>query len=500
MKRTIRGSYTVRWKAEDGKPGEDAVYYEMKVMKGGSVITSIPCDSTGKPKKVENVSAYIYRVVGRNKTLISDFYFRVDGLSDAGAVSEVLVSQASGASSCSFSCATLATRSYRIRATEGSGGTGNVVAEVVIPKNLDGVAGGSGYTYRPRGVFASGNSYVYNDEYRDVIMKEFSNKVYMFRVRTKGTTATVAPASASGDANWEVANDLGFVATDLFLAAYALIKNLGVETIDMKDSSGNVLFQAKDGNVICKTGTFENITVNKAKITGSLRNPFAYVGDSITSDYNDNVVMISNGGGWIDAYSLPWDVSQCGRRVCIVNYRWKGSYASGSGSISAPSGKYFYENGISKDSLNFSREVIELMGYGDSTTFYGWIVLRRNDIMTTARYGKELKVLAQGIVTGINGRASISAKTFDGTDLSVSRSGEGIYTVTIPSTWGLVSGSYLVMLTGYGNIYNTDFPIKATLASTAATSFVVHTSDDDSRNDGSFMFQITNLNDWMYLT
>ena len=29
----------------------------------------------------------------------------------------------------------------------------------------------------------------------------------------------------------------------------------------MKDAGGNVLFQAKNGNVICKTGTFENVTV-----------------------------------------------------------------------------------------------------------------------------------------------------------------------------------------------------------------------------------------------
>jgi hypothetical protein len=29
----------------------------------------------------------------------------------------------------------------------------------------------------------------------------------------------------------------------------------------MKDANGNILFQAKDGAVTCKTGTFENVTV-----------------------------------------------------------------------------------------------------------------------------------------------------------------------------------------------------------------------------------------------
>ncbi len=139
MGRTIRCAFTVRWKASDGEPGTDAIYYKLKVMKGGSVITSIPCDSAGTPKKVENVSVYIYRVVGRNETLISDFYWHVVGLTSSGSVNETLVSGSSSASSCSFACSTKSSMSYRIRVTEGSGGSGNIIAEVILPKALDGV-------------------------------------------------------------------------------------------------------------------------------------------------------------------------------------------------------------------------------------------------------------------------------------------------------------------------------------------------------------------------
>lgn len=57
-------------------------------------------------------------------------------------------------------------------------------------------------------------------------------------------------------------SNFGSLATDIFLANYALIKNLGVETIDMRDSHGNVLFQAKNGNVICNTGNFQNVNVS----------------------------------------------------------------------------------------------------------------------------------------------------------------------------------------------------------------------------------------------
>ena len=66
--------------------------------------------------------------------------------------------------------------------------------------------------------------------------------------------------------------------------------------------------------------------------------------------------------------------------------------------------------------------------------------------------------------------------------------------MTIPSSWGLQAGSYLVLATGYGSGI-----MKATLLSTAATSFTVEVSDDSSKNDGSFQFVIINLNDWMYI-
>ena len=139
-----------------------------------------------------------------------------------------------------------------------------------------------------------------------------------------------------------------------------------------------------------------------------------------------------------------------------------------------------------------SREVIELMGYGDNNTFFGWIVLRRINMMTTARYGRNLNVLAQGVVSGYSSGASISYKSFDGLTLSVSRLAVGKYRVYIPSTWGLTASNYIVMMTGYG-----EGLMKASLLTRSSTYFDVEVSDDESRNDGSFIFQITNLNDWL---
>ena len=257
-------------------------------------------------------------------------------------------------------------------------------------------------------------------------------------------------------------------------------------------AKGNITWD-KDGNLKAKGGIFTDV-----KISGSLRNPFTQASDSIDVNYSDNVVLLSSGGGWITAYSIPWDLGQSGRRICLVNYRWGSTISQGWAGISAPSGKYFFEDGISKSELQISREVIELMGYGDDETFFGWIVLRRVNMMTTSRYGRNLNVLAQGVVSGYSSGASISYKSFDDGSLSVSRLGEGRYRVNVPSNWGLIAGSYIVMATGKGySAGSSTAPIKATVVNLQSTYFEVDTSYDESRNDGSFIFQITNLNDWL---
>ncbi len=333
------------------------------------------------------------------------------------------------------------------------------------------------------------------EEWKDVVLY---NGNYYSCVKSHTKTANNYPGSTTANANgyWRLGDKIELVATKILLATYALVENLGVTAIDMKDSAGNILFQAKDGNVICKTGTFENVNIS-GKLKGSVRNPFVLAGGTLDTDYSDNVVMISSGGGWVDAYSLPWDAAQSGRRITLVNYKWGSSVSEGQAGISAPSGKYFYVNGIQKTTLNISREAVELLGYGTNTTFYGWIVLRRVDLMTTYRYGRELKILATGTVTGTGSGASISYKTFDGSTLSVSRTGTGIYKITMPSNWFASASDCRVILTGVGAIVGGTNAIKATLYARTTTSITVHTADDSSNNDGSFDFMITNYNDWI---
>lgn len=106
-------------------------------------------------------------------------------------------------------------------------------------------------------VFQSGAN---GEEYKDIVL--YGNNYYSC-IKSHTKTASNNPGSAT-DTNsglWKLADKLEIVATKILLAQYALVKNLGVEAIDMKDDKGNIIFQAKDGNVTCNRGTFNNITV-----------------------------------------------------------------------------------------------------------------------------------------------------------------------------------------------------------------------------------------------
>lgn len=106
-------------------------------------------------------------------------------------------------------------------------------------------------------VFQSGAS---GEEYKDVVL--YGNNYYSC-IKSHAKTASNFPGSAT-DTNsglWKLADKLEIVATKILLAQYALVKNLGVEAIDMKDANDNIIFQAINGNVTCNSGTFNNITV-----------------------------------------------------------------------------------------------------------------------------------------------------------------------------------------------------------------------------------------------
>ena len=273
-------------------------------------------------------------------------------------------------------------------------------------------------------------------------------------------------------------------------------------------AKGNITW-TNTGVMTIKTANIESSVLKNVKITGTVRQPWARSGIYVNIGGNSSETLtfdnVAGGasGGWEDGSlnsMLSWTLNDSGRIMRIANWKFNGETFTGKATVSAPPGKYFFEDGLSKSTLTVSREMVELIGYGDDRTFYGWIVVRRIDLGSTKRYGRGLKVLAQGMVSGYSSGASISYKTFDGSSMSVTRLSEGRYRISFSSTWFSSASDCLVMLTGYGySSGSSTAPIKATLTSRNTTSIIVDTSDDASRNDGSFMFYISNLNDWMYI-
>ena len=219
----------------------------------------------------------------------------------------------------------------------------------------------------------------------------------------------------------------------------------------------------------------------------------------------------------VTKFNIPWDASQSGRLLRLCSYYWDGKNfpTQGWGRIQAPSGKYFYENGRKFKNLYFSREVVEIIGYGTSSEFYGWIVLNRTDIMTEKAYGMKNHCIAMGRVNGRNSTGTSvagSAYRFDNqaetnppTTMSIMRVEEGIYKLIIPSSWKLTESSIQVQLTPIGmvkgrdDIYLQNVGVKEFEKTNDGyvSGIVIYCSDDNSPNDGDFYYAIYNMEQYL---
>lgn len=242
----------------------------------------------------------------------------------------------------------------------------------------------------------------------------------------------------------------------------------------------------------------ERATIRNLNIIGSSRNPYTRMSKDTNVDYSNNVSVITGSDGEIMTYDyeLKWDNSQNGRRITLLNYRWRNELSDGWGIINAPEGKYFFEDGIKKSSLHFSRQYIELLGIGDDIDFYGWIVVNKVDISTNFGYGHPAKVLAYGILYAReeNGvlKLQLVQNTFDGKQITVVPAGDNGYKFTFPSYWGS-AGNFVPHITPYqfiGNIYVDEFDENYIIFRYSGRS-----SLDRNFEDASFFFSIQKRSD-----
>lgn len=133
------------------------------------------------------------------------------------------------------------------------------------------------------------------EQWKDVVLY---NGNYYSCVKSHAKTSGNYPGSTTANNNgyWQLGDRIELVATKILLATYALVENLGVTTIDMKDSDGNILFQAKNGNVTCKTGTFDGINVRNAIIESGQIAGFKISGNGLSNNpfTNDAYVIFRN--------------------------------------------------------------------------------------------------------------------------------------------------------------------------------------------------------------
>lgn len=164
----------------------------------------------------------------------------------------------------------------------------NVTYKYTIPVKTiadgeDGKRGETGATLRgPQSWENCGNGYSFQsgasgEEWKDVVIY---NSGYYSCIKSHVKSADNYPGSDEDTNNgyWRLGSPIELVVAKIILAQYQLVENLGVKVIEMADKQGNIVFQAKDGKVICNEGIFQNVSVSGDINVGRLR-------------YNENTVI-----------------------------------------------------------------------------------------------------------------------------------------------------------------------------------------------------------------
>ena len=170
-----------------------------------------------------------------------------------------------------------AVRAYK-SASDAAAWNDNYVAEKGVGVANDGSIGATGATGAfpyDRGVWASGQTYVWNAKQRDKIIHKIGEVYYNFLVRNYGSSVSAAPTSANGDPNWEAMQKYKSLVTDIFLADKANIAGFmfklngytsdgapyGImQSQDSTNGQPNLRMDTKTGEILCQ----------KANITGTI--------------------------------------------------------------------------------------------------------------------------------------------------------------------------------------------------------------------------------------
>lgn len=269
-----------------GKRSDKAVNSDWQEMTSGvepspsywldSPVSTINFTSTGTPSP----SAFVVTMkqnVGGNVSDTNRFYlaarkYNGSWLAHVGATLNSQISVPATAGYTQF-----AVRAYK-SASDAAAWNDNYVAEKGVGVANDGSIGATGATGAfpyDRGVWASGQTYVWNAKQRDKIIHKIGEVYYNFLVRNYGSSVSAAPTSANGDSNWEAMQKYKSLVTDIFLADKANIAGFmfklngytsdgapyGImQSQDSTNGQPNLRMDTKTGEILCQ----------KANITGTI--------------------------------------------------------------------------------------------------------------------------------------------------------------------------------------------------------------------------------------
>ena len=264
-----------------GKRSDKAVNSDWQEMTSGvepsasywldSPVSTINFTSTGTPSP----SAFVVTMkqnVGGNVSDTNRFYlvarkYNGSWLAHVGATLSNQISVPATAGYTQF-----AVRAYK-SASDANAWNNNFVAEKGVGVAKDGAIGATGATGafpRDRGVWASGQTYVWNADYRDKVIYMIGGVYYNFLVKNYGASVTSAPTSANGDSNWEAMQKFVNIATDTLFADGANVAGFMFKNNVLKshnDEGETLLINGVTGYFKCKnaeiTGT---ITADKGRI------------------------------------------------------------------------------------------------------------------------------------------------------------------------------------------------------------------------------------------
>lgn len=289
-----------------GKRSDKAVNSDWQEMTSGvepspsywldSPVSTINFTSTGTPSP----SAFVVTMkqnVGGNVSDTNRFYlaarkYNGSWLAHVGATLSNQISVPATAGYTQF-----AIRAYK-SASDANAWNNNFVAEKGVGVANDGAIGATGATGafpRDRGVFASGQTYVWNADYRDKVIYLIGEVYYNFLVKNYGASVTAAPTSVNGDSNWEAMQKFVNIATDTLFADGANVAGFMFKDKVLKsfnDKGETLLINGVTGYLKCKNAEITGTIIATKGTIGGFNIGSDFIGSTNMSAVNvDNLLL-----------------------------------------------------------------------------------------------------------------------------------------------------------------------------------------------------------------